>query len=61
MLAMLARRAAADAGAVGKTVKGVLADFKKTRQDTWGTDQKVCFLLSYSSYGFWQGLTNGVF
>jgi proteasome activator subunit 4 len=43
MLAMLARRAAADAGSVGKTVKGVLADFKKTRQDTWGTDQKVCF------------------
>ncbi|KFY30009.1 hypothetical protein V493_02168 [Pseudogymnoascus sp. VKM F-4281 (FW-2241)] len=40
VLAMLARRAAADAGAVGKTVKGVLADFKKTRQDTWATDQK---------------------
>ncbi|KFX87497.1 hypothetical protein V490_08211 [Pseudogymnoascus sp. VKM F-3557] len=40
LLAMLARRAAADAGAVGKTAKGVLADFKKTRQDTWGTDQK---------------------
>jgi proteasome activator subunit 4 len=32
---------------VGKTVKGVLADFKKTRQDTWGTDQKVCFLPFY--------------
>jgi proteasome activator subunit 4 len=42
VLAGLARRAASDPGAVGKTVKGVLADFKKTRQDTWGTDQKVC-------------------
>ena len=45
VLALLARRAAADPGAVGKTVKGVLADFKKTRQDTWGTDQKVCIFF----------------
>ncbi|RDW94427.1 hypothetical protein BP5796_00190 [Coleophoma crateriformis] len=40
ILAMLASRAANDAGAIGKTVKTVLADFKKTRQDTWVTDQK---------------------
>jgi proteasome activator subunit 4 len=44
VLAMLASRAASDAGAVGKTVKTILADFKKTRQDTWATDQKVSFL-----------------
>lgn len=41
VLALLASRAANDAGAVGKTVKTILADFKKTRQDTWVTDQKV--------------------
>lgn len=40
ILALLASRAANDAGAIGKTVKTVLADFKKTRQDTWVTDQK---------------------
>ncbi|KAH8600281.1 putative proteasome activator complex subunit 4 [Bisporella sp. PMI_857] len=40
VLALLASRASNDAGAVGKTVKTVLADFKKTRQDTWITDQK---------------------
>jgi len=40
VLALLASRAANDAGAVGKTVKALLADFKKTRQDTWVTDQK---------------------
>jgi proteasome activator subunit 4 len=45
ILAMLASRAASDAGAIGKTVKTVLADFKKTRQDTWVTDQKVCLFL----------------
>ena len=43
VLALLASRAANDAGAIGKTVKSVLADFKKTRQDTWVVDQKVCF------------------
>lgn len=41
ILAMLASRAANDAGAIGKTVKSILADFKKTRQDTWASDQKV--------------------
>jgi proteasome activator subunit 4 len=41
ILALLASRAANDAGAIGKAVKTILADFKKTRQDTWVTDQKV--------------------
>jgi proteasome activator subunit 4 len=41
VLATLARKAAADPGIVGKSVKTVLADFKKTRQDTWHIDVKV--------------------
>lgn len=41
VLATLARRAAADPGMVGKSVKSVLADFKKTRQDTWHVDVKA--------------------
>lgn len=41
ILALLASNAANDPGAIGQTVKTVLADFKKTRQDTWVTDQKV--------------------
>lgn len=42
VLALLASKAANDAGAIGKAVKTILADFKKTRQDTWVTDQRVC-------------------
>lgn len=41
LLAILARKAANDPGMVGKSVKTVLADFKKTRQDTWHVDVKV--------------------
>ncbi|KAF2830601.1 hypothetical protein CC86DRAFT_367327 [Ophiobolus disseminans] len=41
VLATLARKAAADPGIVGKSVKTVLADFKKTRQDTWHVDVKA--------------------
>ncbi|KAK6581504.1 hypothetical protein PZA11_006195 [Diplocarpon coronariae] len=41
VLALLASKASNDAGAIGMTVKSILADFKKTRQDTWVTDQKV--------------------
>lgn len=41
VLAHLARRAASDPGVVGKATKTVLAEFKKTRQDSWGVDQKV--------------------
>ncbi|KAJ1328178.1 proteasome activator subunit 4 [Microdochium nivale] len=40
ILAVLARRAANDSGIVGKATKGILAEFKKTRQDSWGVDQK---------------------
>ncbi|KAI6245250.1 Proteasome activator complex subunit 4B [Erysiphe necator] len=39
-LAILASKAANDPGSIGRTVKQILADFKKTRQDTWITDQK---------------------
>lgn len=42
VLATLATKAAGDPGMVGKSVKGVLAEFKKTRQDTWHVDVKVC-------------------
>ncbi|KAK6199140.1 hypothetical protein LQW54_010059 [Pestalotiopsis sp. IQ-011] len=40
VLALLARRAASDPGIVGKATKSILSDFKKTRQDSWGVDQK---------------------
>jgi proteasome activator subunit 4 len=46
VLATLARKAASDAGMVGKSVKSILADFKKTRQDTWHADVKVCSIPS---------------
>ncbi|KAG8626543.1 hypothetical protein KVT40_005488 [Elsinoe batatas] len=41
VLATLAGKAAADPGMVGKSVKTVLSDFKKTRQDTWHVDVKA--------------------
>ncbi|ORY13079.1 hypothetical protein BCR34DRAFT_600197 [Clohesyomyces aquaticus] len=41
LLATLARKAAVDPGMVGKSVKSILADFKKTRQDTWHVDVKA--------------------
>jgi proteasome activator subunit 4 len=41
VLAHLARHAASDPGVVGKTTKGILSEFKKTRQDSWNVDQKV--------------------
>ena len=48
VLATLANKASADAGMVGKSVKSILSEFKKTRQDTWFMDLKVCFsLLSF--------------
>ncbi|KAI0887756.1 uncharacterized protein GGS22DRAFT_88722 [Annulohypoxylon maeteangense] len=40
VLALLARRAASDPGVVGKATKAILSEFKKTRQDSWGVDQK---------------------
>jgi proteasome activator subunit 4 len=41
VLATLAGRAAGDTGVVGKSVKSVLGEFKKTRTDTWAVDVKV--------------------
>jgi proteasome activator subunit 4 len=41
VLAFLANKANADPGMVGKSVKSILSDFKKTRQDTWHMDLKV--------------------
>ena len=43
VLATLALKASGDPGIVGKSVKSILADFKKTRQDTWHVDVKVKF------------------
>lgn len=43
VLATLGSKAAADPGTVGKSVKTILSDFKKTRQDTWHVDKQVRF------------------
>ncbi|KAK0615703.1 hypothetical protein B0T17DRAFT_497395 [Bombardia bombarda] len=40
VLARLASHAASDPGVVGKATKSILSEFKKTRQDSWGVDQK---------------------
>ena len=45
VLATLAGKAASDPGMVGKSVKTALSDFKKTRQDTWHVDVKVCYKI----------------
>ena len=41
VLTVLANNANNDPGMVGKSVKSILSDFKKTRQDTWQMDLKV--------------------
>ena len=41
VLTTLANKANNDPGMVGKSVKTILSDFKKTRQDTWQLDLKV--------------------
>ncbi|KAG8530932.1 uncharacterized protein KY384_004289 [Bacidia gigantensis] len=41
VLATLANKANNDPGMVGKSVKSILSDFKKTRQDTWQMDLKA--------------------
>ncbi|KAK8215360.1 Proteasome activator BLM10 [Zalaria obscura] len=41
VLATLASKAASDSGTVGKSVKSILSDFKKTRQDTWHVDKQA--------------------
>ena len=47
ILATLATKANSDPGMVGQSVKTILGDFKKTRQDTWHVDLKVCFSLLF--------------
>ena len=46
VLVTLSGKAANDPGTVGSSVKSIISDFKKTRQDTWHIDQKV-FLNLY--------------
>ncbi|KAL8765883.1 MAG: hypothetical protein Q9209_007184 [Squamulea sp. 1 TL-2023] len=41
VLTTLANKANNDPGVVGKSVKSILSDFKKTRQDTWQMDLKA--------------------
>ena len=41
VLTTLANKANSDPGVVGRSVKSILSDFKKTRQDTWHMDLKV--------------------
>jgi proteasome activator subunit 4 len=40
-LTTLSNRAASDPGIVGSSVKSIISEFKKTRQDTWHIDAKV--------------------
>ena len=47
VLTTLANKANSDPGMVGKSVKSILSDFKKTRQDTWHMDLKVYGLCHY--------------
>jgi proteasome activator subunit 4 len=42
VLITLSSKAANDPGIVGQSVKSIISDFKKTRQDTWHIDVKVC-------------------
>ena len=41
VLITLSSKAAGDPGIVGSSVKSIISDFKKTRQDTWHIDMKV--------------------
>ncbi|KIW73322.1 hypothetical protein PV04_01453 [Phialophora macrospora] len=41
LLVQLSRRAANDPGTVGNAVKSIIAEFKKTRVDTWFEDKKI--------------------
>lgn len=45
VLAVLASKASGDPGIVGKSVKAVLADFKKTRVDSWHVDVQVSLTM----------------
>jgi len=41
VLITLSSKAAGDSGTVGSSVKTIISDFKKTRQDTWHIDVKA--------------------
>lgn len=43
VLTTLSNKAASDPGVVGTSVKAIISDFKKTRQDTWHIDVKVSY------------------
>ena len=45
VLTALSNKAAGDPGVVGSSVKAIISEFKKTRQDTWHIDVKVCFFF----------------
>lgn len=49
-LTTLSVRAANDPGIVGSSVKSIISEFKKTRQDTWHIDAKVSSFLSSFSW-----------
>lgn len=53
VLTTLANKANSDPGMVGKSVKSILADFKKTRQDTWHMDLKVSYHIAGSLCCVW--------
>lgn len=68
VLTTLSTKAANDPGVVGSSVKSIISDFKKTRQDTWHIDAKVwsepffaflkCLCLTiHDSIGFYTGST----
>jgi Domain of unknown function (DUF3437). len=44
-LTTLSLRAANDPGVVGSSVKSIISEFKKTRQDTWHIDAKASYSL----------------
>lgn len=45
-LITLSTKASGDPGMVGHSVKSIISEFKKTRQDTWHIDEKVSFMLT---------------
>ena len=55
-LTTLSTKAAHDPGIVGQSVKSIISEFKKTRQDTWHIDAKVSFTawIYFLSVLFWQ-------
>jgi proteasome activator subunit 4 len=52
-LTTLSIRAANDPGVVGSSVKSIISEFKKTRQDTWHIDAKVSYHRQYNPVSSW--------